>query len=214
MSKKPLKTSFALNLLSPLFRVAVAFVTTPIYLHHVGEARFGVISIVWILLGLFGFMDLGLSRAATNALARLGDATQAERARVLLTTMALNFCFGLIGGVLLYVIGGFLLEHFVKLPDALKPEVAGSLPGWPAFAMTLVAAAGAGALESRERFLLVNCIQVVTTSLTQIAPVVVAVTISPSLTAVIPAAALAQAASVVAMLAVVSVGRAVFVSSL
>jgi hypothetical protein len=69
--------------------------------------------------------------------------------------------------------------------------------------MTLVAAAGAGALESRERFLLVNCIQVVTTSLTQIAPVIVAVTISPSLTAVIPAAALAQAASVVAMLAVV-----------
>jgi hypothetical protein len=58
---RPLKTSFALNLLSPLFRVAVAFVTTPIYLHHVGEARFGVISIVWILLGLFGFMDLGLS---------------------------------------------------------------------------------------------------------------------------------------------------------
>jgi O-antigen/teichoic acid export membrane protein len=65
---RPLKASFALNLLSPLFRVAVAFVTTPIYLHHVGEARFGVISIVWILLGLFGFMDLGLSRAATNAL--------------------------------------------------------------------------------------------------------------------------------------------------
>jgi O-antigen/teichoic acid export membrane protein len=201
---RPLKTSFALNLLSPLFRVAVAFVTTPIYLHRVGEARFGVISIVWILLGLFGFMDLGLSRAATNALARLRDAPQAERARVLLTTIALNFCFGLIGGVLLYLIGGFLLEHFIKLPDALRPEVAGSLP-WMAclLPMTLVAAAGAGALESRERFLLVNCIQVATTTLSQIAPVVVAVTISPSLTAVIPAAALAQAASVVAMLAVV-----------
>jgi len=69
--------------------------------------------------------------------------------------------------------------------------------------MTLVAAACAGALESRERFLLVNCLQVASTSLSQIAPVVVAVTISPSLTAVIPAAALAQAASVVAILAVV-----------
>jgi len=111
---RPLKRSFALNLLSPLFRVAVAFVTTPIYLHHVGEARFGVITIVWILLGLFGFMDLGLSRAATNALARLRDATQAERARVLLTTIALNFCFGLIGGVLLYVIGGFPLAQFCQ----------------------------------------------------------------------------------------------------
>ena len=211
---RPLKTSFALNLLSPLFRVAVAFVTTPIYLHHVGEARFGVISIVWILLGLFGFMDLGLSRAATNALARLRDATQAERARVLLTTMALNFCFGLIGGVLLYVIGGFLLEHFIKLPDALRPEVAGSLP-WMAclLPMTLVAAAGAGALESRERFLLVNCIQVVTTSLSQIAPVIVAVTISPSLTAVIPAAGSSGGRRCDACYRL-SVGRAVLVSIL
>jgi O-antigen/teichoic acid export membrane protein len=211
---RPLKRSFALNLLSPLFRVAVAFVTAPIYLHHVGEARFGVLSIVWILLGLFGFMDLGLSRAATNALARVRDATQAERARVLLTTIALNFCFGLIGGVLLYVIGGFPLEHFVKLPDALRPEVAGSLP-WMAclLPMTLVAAAGAGALESRERFLLVNCIQVVTTSLSQIAPVIVAVTISPSLTAVIPAAGSSGGRRCDACYRL-SVGRAVLVSIL
>jgi O-antigen/teichoic acid export membrane protein len=77
VSKKPLKRSFAINLLSPLIRVVVAFVTTPIYLHHVGDARFGVIVIVWTLLGLFGFMDLGLSRAATNALSRLRDAPQA-----------------------------------------------------------------------------------------------------------------------------------------
>jgi O-antigen/teichoic acid export membrane protein len=69
--------------------------------------------------------------------------------------------------------------------------------------MTLISAAGGGALESRERFLLVNCIQVASMSLSQIAPVVVAVTVSPSLTAVIPAAAIAQATSVLAMLIVV-----------
>src|ERR1700733_4664562 len=106
---RPLKRSFALNLLSPLFRVGVAFVTAPIYLHHVGEARFGVITIVWTLLGLFGFMDLGLSRAATNALSRLRDAPQTERARVLLTTMALNFGFGMIGGLLLLFVGEFMI---------------------------------------------------------------------------------------------------------
>ena len=112
---RPLKRSFALNLLSPLFRVAVAFVTAPIYLHHVGEARFGVLSIVWILLGLFGFMDLGYRGRPPTRWLRLRDATQAERARVLLTTMALNFLsLGLTGGVLLYSIGGFLLEHFLS----------------------------------------------------------------------------------------------------
>jgi hypothetical protein len=74
-----------------MMRLAVAIVTVPIYVHHVGDARYGVISIVWILLGYFGFLDLGLSRASTNALSKLRDAPQPDRARVLLTTMTLNF---------------------------------------------------------------------------------------------------------------------------
>ena len=84
MSRRPLRINFIVNLLSPAMRIAVALVTVPIYLHHVGEARYGVMSIVWVLLGLFGFLDLGLSRAVTNALAKLRDAPQAHRARVLL----------------------------------------------------------------------------------------------------------------------------------
>jgi O-antigen/teichoic acid export membrane protein len=103
-------------------RIAVAFVTIPIYLHHVGEARYGVISIVWVLLGLFGFLDLGLSRAVTNALAKLRTAPQAHRARVLLTTFALNLGIGLIGGLVLYIFGGLLLRYFISVPDALGPR--------------------------------------------------------------------------------------------
>src|SRR5579862_5657684 len=116
MSKRPLRRNFIVNLLYPSVRVAVAFVTIPIYLRHVGEARYGVISIVWVLLGLFGFLDLGLSRAVTNALAKLRDAPQTQRARVLLTTFGLNLGIGLAGGLVLYVFGGLLLKHFVSMP--------------------------------------------------------------------------------------------------
>jgi O-antigen/teichoic acid export membrane protein len=201
MSTRPLRRNFVVNLLYPSVRIAVAFVTIPIYLRHVGEARYGVISIAWILLGLFGFLDLGLSRAVTNALAKLGDAPQTQRARVLLTTFALNLGIGLIGGVTLYVFGGFLLNHFISVPDALRPEVSRSLP-WIAslVPLTLVSYAGAGALDSRELFLLVNVIQVVSMSLSQIAPVIMAVFISPSLTVVIPTAVAAQALGAISVL--------------
>ena len=77
--------------------------TTPIYVRHVGDARYGVISIVWVLLGYFGFLDLGLSRAAANALARLRNAPQAARARVLVTTLVLNLSLGLFGSLCLAV---------------------------------------------------------------------------------------------------------------
>ena len=62
MSTRPIKVNFIVNLLSPMTRIVVALVTVPLYLHHIGDARFGVMSIVWVLLGLFGFLDLGLSR--------------------------------------------------------------------------------------------------------------------------------------------------------
>src|SRR6185312_8084621 len=201
MPKRRLKTNFIVNLLYPSVRIAVAFVTIPIYLRHVGEARYGVISIVWVLLGLFGFLDLGLSRAVTNALSKLREAPQAERARVLLTTFGLNLGIGLIGGGVLYVFGGFLLEHFISVPNELGAEVSRSLP-WIAclLPLTLVSAAGAGALESRELFLLVNLIQIAAMSLSQIAPVIMAVFVSPSLTVVIPTAAAAQAVGAIVIL--------------
>ncbi len=204
MSKKPLKTNVLINLLAPLARIAVALVTIPIYVRHVGDARYGVISIMWILLGYFGFLDLGLSRAATNALAKLRDATQQERARVLLTTFVLNFGFGVVGAAVLFILGGFLLQHIISIPYALKPEVARAFP-WIAvlFPMALISGVGVGALESRERFLLANALQIMSMSLTQIAPALVAAAVSPSLTVVIPAAVIVQASSVVITLTVV-----------
>jgi O-antigen/teichoic acid export membrane protein len=201
MSTTPLKRSFFFNLISPIMRLVVAVVTVPIYIHHVGEARYGVLSIVWILLGYFGFLDLGLSRASTNALSKLRDAPQPDRARVLLTTITLNFCFGIVGSFLLYFVGGYLFQHVLSVPDALKPEVEGALP-WIAclFPMAMVSGAAMGALESRERFLTANLFQMFSMILSQVAPVIMAVFVGPSLEIVIPTVAIVQIISIVVQL--------------
>jgi Na+-driven multidrug efflux pump len=83
---------------------------------------------------MFGFLDLGLSRAVTNTLAKLRDAPQAHRARVLLTTFGLNLGIGLMGGVVLCVFGGLMLKHFVSMPDEISAEVSRSLP-WIAWGL-------------------------------------------------------------------------------
>jgi O-antigen/teichoic acid export membrane protein len=204
MSTRPIKVNFIVNLLSPMTRIVVALVTVPLYLHHIGDARYGVMSIVWVLLGLFGFLDLGLSRAVTNALAKLRDAPQAHRARVLLTTFGLNLSIGIAGGVVLYVFGGLMLKHFISMPDQISAEVSRALP-WIAclLPLTLISAAGAGALESRELFLLVNSIQIFGMTLAQVAPVIAAIFVSPSLTVVIPTAAVSQGLGAILVLAVV-----------
>jgi O-antigen/teichoic acid export membrane protein len=204
MNGAGVRAKFVFNVLGPLLRAAISLVTVPIYVRHVGAARYGVISITWVMLGYFGFLDLGLSRAATNALAKLHDAPQAERARILLTTLALNLGFGLAGSVILFFVGGYLFVHVILVPESLGPELAQSLP-WIAslLPMALVSGVGIGALESRERFLMANALQVGVTSIIQVAPVVAAVVISPSLAVVIPAIALAQVFNVILTLIVV-----------
>ena len=58
-------------------------------------------------------------------------------------------------------------------------------------------------MESRERFLLVNSIQIFTMTLAQVAPIVAAIFVSPSLTVVIPTAAVSQGLGAILVLAVV-----------
>jgi hypothetical protein len=48
-------------------------------------------------------------------LSKLRDASKPDRARVLLTTMTLNFCFGLVRTILISLVGGYLFEHLLSL---------------------------------------------------------------------------------------------------
>jgi hypothetical protein len=75
-----------------------------------------------------------------------------------------------------------LLRYFISAPDALDPEIFQPLP-WIACLLpfTLISAAGAGTLESRELVLFANSIQIVTMTLAQVAPVIAAVFVSPPL---------------------------------
>jgi O-antigen/teichoic acid export membrane protein len=201
MKGHTLKANFAINVLGAIVPLAVALLTVPIYVRHIGDARYGVLSIVWVLLGYFGFLDLGLSRAATNALARLRNAPHEARTRVLVTTLVLNLGLGLFGSLFLAIFGSYLLQHVLAVPDALKPEIAQAFP-WIVglFPLALVSGVGVGAMESREHFLLANVLQVSGASLGQIVPVILAVTVSPSLAVVIPAAVVARALTVAVIL--------------
>jgi len=201
MNTRPLKTNLAINVFGAIIPLAVSLVTVPIYIHRIGNARYGMLSIVWVLLGYFGFLDLGLSRAAANAMSKLRDAPQPTRGRVLVTALVLNLGLGLFGGLCLFVFGGYFLQHVIAIPDVLEPEIAQAFP-WIVglFPLALVTGVGIGALESRERFLLANMLQMAGTSGGQIVPVILAVTVSPSLAVVIPAAATVRALTVIAIL--------------
>jgi O-antigen/teichoic acid export membrane protein len=203
MVNRTLKANFVINAVGAVVPVAVALVTVPILVRQIGDARFGVLSIIWVLLGYFGFLDLGLSHAATNALSRLRGAPQQARARVLVTALILNCGLGLFGGLCLALVASYLLQNVLAAPQALKEEIAQVVPWLVGLVpLALLSGVGIGALESRESFLVVNAIQGSGSALGQIAPVIVATTISPSLAVVIPAAVIVRGVTVAVVLSV------------
>jgi O-antigen/teichoic acid export membrane protein len=205
MAKGTLKTHFAINAVGALVPLAVSLVTVPIYLRYIGAARYGVLSIVWLLLGYFGFLDLGLSKAAANALARLRAASQPDRARVLVTALSVNFTLGLIGSLVIFLGGSAVLDHVLRVPPDIRQEAHDAF-GWivALFPLALLTGVGIGALESRERFGLANLLQVTGGSVGQVLPAILVIVLHPSLGIVIPASVVARGLTVVAILAVVT----------
>ena len=200
-----LKRNFSFNLLGMILPIGITLITVPIYFAHIGAQRYGVLSIVWILLGYFGFLDFGLSRATTNALAKLSDRPVLDRSRVLITALLLNAVLGLFGAMVLYSIGGILVAHILKLPASLSGEVSGAFP-WIAgmLPIALVTAVGRGSIDAREHFLAANLLDFAGVVLGQVLPVLCAVFIGPELTVVIPATFGASLISALLMLSFIA----------
>jgi O-antigen/teichoic acid export membrane protein len=204
LSRKAFSANLVYNVFGALLPLITSLGTVPFYIHQIGLARYGVVTISWVLLGYFGFLDFGLSRASANALAKLGTSSARERSPVLVTAFCCNLGLGLFGGIILYAVGHLVLLHLVKVPGSLMGETSAAYP-WMAAMLPLGMLSGVatGALESRERFLTSNMLSSFGTMSGQVIPLVCAYAIGPSLEVVIPATLLSRLLAVSLSYAVV-----------
>ena len=188
-----IRRNTAYNLLGAVVPLAVSLVTIPIYLGLIGEARFGVLAIAWLLLGYFGLFDLGLGRATAQRIAALRDASAAERAETFWTALAMNLGLGVIGALALWPIAGYFFGHVFKIDEALRPELLAAVP-WLMLAVPMATVSGVltGALQGRERFLELNLISVSGTVAFQLLPLAVAAAGHIDLGILLPAAIFAR----------------------
>ncbi len=200
------------NLLGSVIPMVVGIVTVPMYLRLIGDARYGVLAIVWLFLGYFGLFDPGITRAALFHIARLnGEEHARERESVFWTALVVNLGFGLVGGIVLYLAARPLFMSTFKMPAAMRGEVMSSLP-WLAASIpvSIVTAILGGALQARDRFGTYNAIYVFNAFLAQLVPLAVAYWHGPDLAWLIPAVLLARTAgaipSIVALIGILPLG--------
>ena len=188
-----IKRHFSLNIAGGVVPLALSLVTLPVYLNAIGEERYGVLAIVWVLLGYFRLFDLGLGRATAQRIAALDDDVEDRRASAFWTAVVLNVLLGLVGAILIWIVAVALFSTVIKVDGMIAREVLDALP-WLALALPLIMLISVltGALQGWGRFLELNVISVVGEVVFQVVLLSVALYLSPELQWVLPAAVSAR----------------------
>lgn len=182
--------------------VAVQIAAVPILIHKLGTARFGVLTLAWVMIGYAGHFDLGLGRALTKLTAeRLGGGgDEHEISRLFWTATGLLALLGLVAAAIVAALSPLLVNDVLKIPEHLEQEslitfllLAASLP------FVFVSAAQRGSLEAQQRFDITSAVAVPFSFLSYFGPVVMSF-ISPNLALAVSALLLSRVLACIVLL--------------
>lgn len=160
------------NLIGQVAPAIAAIFTVPILIHGLGTERFGVLTLIWLVVGYFSIFDLGLGRALTQLLAeRLGRNEHESIPPLVWTALGLMACLGLAGTAVAALLAP-AFQHGLKLPPALRDETLRAIYLLALSVPLVVSTAGLrGVLEARQRFDLANMVRLASGVFTYVGPV-------------------------------------------
>ena len=110
------------NLLGWLWPIGLSLLATPYIVRHLGKDAYGVLALVWAVLGYFALLDLGLSAATIKYISKYHALGDYEKVRKVINSNLLIFVIiGVGGGAILAGITPFLLDKVLLVPPSLIP---------------------------------------------------------------------------------------------
>ncbi|TNE31924.1 MAG: hypothetical protein EP350_06755 [Alphaproteobacteria bacterium] len=103
--------------------LAIALISIPLLIEHIGAARFGALTIVWLLLGYFGQADFGIGRAVTQRIAAMAGDQPMARAQTICTALIVNSGIG----IALAVLAGIAAYLFFTGPFDVSADLRAEL---------------------------------------------------------------------------------------
>jgi O-antigen/teichoic acid export membrane protein len=150
------------NLVGNAAPMLVAAICIPLLIKGLGTDRFGVLTLVWALIGYATLFDFGLGRALTQLVAtKLGSGEDDEVPTLVWTSMLLLLMLGLLGAVVVVSLTPWLVHRALHVPGVLGQETLYSLYLLAiSIPVVISTAALRGLLEAHQRFGLTNALRV------------------------------------------------------
>ncbi len=142
----------------PLF---VAIFTVPIFIKNIGTESYGVLTIIWVLIGYFGIFDFGLSCATTKYAAEYLISNDNDNLINLISTSFYFLLFlGMLSAIIFFLLTPLFINKVFKISPSLIEQAQKSFYVMAAIMpFVFTTACLQGVLEAQQRFALINAIR-------------------------------------------------------
>jgi O-antigen/teichoic acid export membrane protein len=152
--------------------VAVVFI--PLLIKGLGDEKFGILNLAWVVIGYFSFFDFGIGRTLTKIVAeKIGLNRIEEIPGMFWTSFFLMLVVSLIGTLLLIFFSPSLVYNFFSISKELQEE---SINTFYALALSIpivtTTAGLRGVLEAYQKFGIINSIRVILGVFTFLGPLI------------------------------------------
>lgn len=145
----------------------IALLTVPLAIKGLGEARYGLLSIVWVILTYLSLLDFGISKASSKFLAEFhGKEDHAQSTRIIHAANLFAILSGLLVGIIMvvttpWIVGSLSLSEASEIQEATRSFfiISAALP------LLFLGTGLRGAMEASRRFHSVNLGLVLTNSI-------------------------------------------------
>lgn len=148
----------AWNLAGGFLPLVAAAACIPYVLKQLGNEAFGVLTLIWALIGYFSLFDFGVGRALTYELSKLREANFGnEISATLKTGLLLTAATGLFGGLILVTLAPWLAVEWLRIDIGWQHDakIAFQIAALGVM-FTTITSGLRGAMEGLERFMASN----------------------------------------------------------
>jgi len=155
--------------------VIIAFFTIPLIIKGLGNERFGILTLIWAVIGYSSLLDFGMGHALTQLISRkLGAGDTKDLQTIIWTTLLIMLMLGISAGCLIYGLTPLIVDNILKIPAKYRLETLYSVH-LLAFSLPLLIMNFSlnGILEAHQKFHIITAIRLPIIFCNYVAPLIV-----------------------------------------
>jgi O-antigen/teichoic acid export membrane protein len=107
------------NIIGSGLPLVAAILCIPYLIKNLGNESFGILTLIWALIGYFSLFDLGVGRALTYKISQYANSSIKSKAYIFIAGMLITLMAGFVGALIIYLSAQFLVR-LINISDVYR----------------------------------------------------------------------------------------------